>query len=771
MTTLTQSKNGLIYYRLILICFFLFCNNSTIRAQRVGIVLSGGGASGLAHIGFLKALEQEGIPIDYVTGTSIGAWIGGLYAAGYSPSEIEAFFTSDDFLKIYRGEQNKDYSYFFKGKDDNASWFEYSLNLDSSLINSLPTNFTNSVTLDFKLMEIFLPASARSRNNFDSLFVPFRCLASDISNHNSVVLGSGDLASSVRASIAYPFYLRPITIDGKLLFDGGLYNNFPASTMNNCFNPDVIIGCSVTKNTASANEENIYLQIRNMMTTKSEFNLDGKPGLIVIPSADRGIFDFSNAKAAIDSGYFACMRVIDSIKLKVNRNVNLENISKKRNDFRRLQDEIEFEEIIVEGLKDNQSKFVMNSILKKDRKLKFREFKKRFFMFMQDKRIKYIYPVARFNPMSGKYSLTLTVKKEKNILVQLGGNFSNRPISEGFLGLEYNYLGKFGASFIGNTYFGKFNTSAMLKSKFDFSTRTPFYIDASGYYSFWDYFRSSNLFYNLEIPPYLKQRDIFAELNFGIPAGRNAKIEIGGSVGELNNIYYQVKNFTLKDTADRTFFDFTQTGISYQMNTLNKKQYATSGKMFGVKAKFVNGFEYLYPGSTSSTKDTTNKFHQWIQVKTVADVYFKTINRVKLGFYGEAAFNTQGFFDNYVSSILTAPAFMPTPESKTLFLTKYRAHKYVAGGVKMIIEPIKNLQIRGELYVFQPLNSILENADRKAYYSDPLLYRHFIGMGALVYQTPIGPISLSVNYYEAGKESFTFLIHYGYTIFNKKSMD
>ncbi|MFN6039513.1 MAG: hypothetical protein ACK452_13670, partial [Bacteroidota bacterium] len=84
--------------------------------------------------------------------------------------------------------------------------------------------------------------------------------------------------------------------------------------MKNCFNPNVIIGCSVTKNTEQANEENIYLQIRNMMTTRSEFALGGTPGLIVNPNAERGIFDFENAKALIDSGYNSCIRMIDSIK-------------------------------------------------------------------------------------------------------------------------------------------------------------------------------------------------------------------------------------------------------------------------------------------------------------------------------------------------------------------------------------------------------------------------------------------------------------------------
>ena len=757
---------------LIILIAFQLIFHPTVFGQKVGVVLSGGGASGLAHIGFLKALEKEGVSVDYITGTSIGAWIGGLYASGYSPDEIEAFFTSEEFRKNYKGESNNEFSYFFKQQEENASWFEYRLNLDSGFRNSIPTNFINSVPLDFKLMEIFSPASASADYNFDSLFIPFRCVASDISNHTSVVFKNGNLASAIRASIAYPFYLRPITVDGKLLFDGGLYNNFPAATMNKAFDPDIIIGCSVTKNSESANEENVYLQIRNMMMTRSEFNLDGKPGFIITPSANRGLFDFDNAKSIIDSGYYSCLRMIDSIKKISNQSSNYEKIKNKRNNFRKKTDKaIVFEKIEVEGLKKNQAQFILNSLMKNDNEISLSELKKRFFMLIQDNRIKYIYPIATINTATGNYILKLTVKKEKDFQVQLGGNFSNRPISEGFLGLQYNYLGKVGVTLSGNTYFGKFNTSAMLKARMDFARRTPFCLEASGYYSFWDYFRSSNLFYNLEVPPYLKQQDVFAEMNMCLPTGRHSKIDFGGGISELTNIYYQVKNFSLQDTADRTYFDFTHLNINYQLNTLNKKQYATSGKLLSIKGKFVNGFEYLYPGSTSPIKDTIRTFHQWFQCKAVADFYFKTINRVKLGLYGEAAFYSQGFFNNYISTILSTPAFMPTPESKTLFLTKYRAHKYLAGGVKIILEPVRNVQLRGELYIFQPFNSILENADRKAFYSQPFLYQHFIGMGAIVYQTPVGPVSLSVNYYEAGKESFTFLMHFGYTIFNKKSMD
>ncbi|MBC7862141.1 MAG: hypothetical protein IAF38_04150, partial [Bacteroidia bacterium] len=426
----------------------------------------------------------------------------------------------------------------------------------------------------------------------------------------------------------------------------------------------------------------------------------------------------------------------------------------------------------IEGLKKSQATYVRRLLFKKDKTLDFAKLSSRFYKLAADDKIKYLYPTAEPDPITGNYKLKLSMKKEKDFLVQVGGNFSNRPISEGFLGIQYNYFGKAAWTFYGNGYFGKLNTSAYGKIRIDFPTKIPFYIEPSAAYLRWDYFKSSNLFYILEVPPYLIQRDGYGDLNLGFPVKNNSKLTVGGGFAEITNYYYQKNNFTEKDTADKTFFDYFHANVNFTRNTLNRKQYASEGMFLNVKAKFVNGFEYAYPGSTTVLKDTVSKFHQWLQFKATLDMYIKTTKRIKFGVYAEAAWYNQSFFSNYTSTILSAPAFTPTPESKTLFLPNYRAHQYLAGGLKAIVHPVKNLDVRAEGYIFQPVNSILADPiTNQAYYSTNFLYRHFILMGALVYHTPLGPISFSINYYENGKNSFSYLIHFGYTIFNKKSLD
>lgn len=756
-----------------LLLLFFMLGPRTVYSQKVGVVLSGGGAGGLSHIGVLKALEDQGIPIDYITGTSIGAMIGGLYASGYSPDQIEAIFKSKKFQGFTQGNIEKKYQYYFKKSEDNASWFAYKVAFDSVLLTNIPTNLINSIPIDFATMELFAGASAKANYNFDSLFVPFRCVASDIEDKRSVVFRNGNLSIAVRASMTYPFYLRPISIDGKLMFDGGLYNNFTSNIMQQDFNPDYIIGSTVTGNSPNPNDDNLYLQLRNMLMTKTDFDPSWESGILIKPWGDVGIFAFEEADQLVDSGYVAASRKIEEIKKHITSTRTKEQVAAKRKKFVENEKPLVFEEIEIEGLKKSQAVYVKRLFEKRQGELTLEKLKPRYFRLAEDNKIKSIYPVAILNPVTGKYKLNVKVKKEKDFVLQLGGNFSNRPISEGFIGLQYNYLGKIALTAYGNGYFGKLNTSGFGKLRIDFPSKIPFYIEPTITYSRWDYYRSSILFYDFLKPAYLTQRDKFGDLNIGFPFGNRAKMVLNGGIAELTNVFYQTDLFTNKDTADRSDFDFSFAKIEYELNTLNRKLYASEGFYMNFSAKYINGQERYQPGSTSL--DTIKKYnpvdHQWYMLKGKIDYYLKTSRLLKIGVLGEGVLSTQGFFRNYTSSILTAPAFMPTPESKTLFLEKFRAHKYLAGGLKFIVNPVKNLDIRLEGYVFQPVQSILKDKDLKAKYSAEFLDRYITGMAAVVYHTPLGPISVSANYYYGEKVPFSFLFHFGYTIFNKKSID
>jgi len=199
-------------------------SSPALADDRVGLVLGGGGARGAAHIGVLKVLEAEGIAVDYIAGTSMGAIVGSLYASGYRPDEIERILASIDWQQSLadasprpqRGVQN---------------------NLDTALIPSsielgigrdgikTPQGLIQGQHVTLLLKKLLLGSS--NLDSFDQLPIPFRAVASDIANGDPVVLERGDLATAVRASMSLPGVFQPVRIDGRVLVDGGIIDNVP----------------------------------------------------------------------------------------------------------------------------------------------------------------------------------------------------------------------------------------------------------------------------------------------------------------------------------------------------------------------------------------------------------------------------------------------------------------------------------------------------------------------------------------------------------------
>jgi NTE family protein len=752
--------------------YILFSFSCLMYGQSVGVVLSGGGANGIAHIGVLKALEENNIPIDYIAGSSEGALIGALYAIGYSPVQMEELLNSPEFKDMSQGIIDRKYQYYFKREDDDASWISFKLSIDSSAFSSvLPTNLISPIPIDFGLLELFGAPAAAANYNFDSLLVPFRCVAAEIEEKESVIFRKGDLAGAVRASITYPFYISPIRIDGKLLFDGGLYNNFPANIMYADFLPDVIIGSNVGSN-SSPNEDDLFSQIKCMLQSKSNYNIQCENGIIIKPITNVATFDFKNPQPVIDSGYVAALREMNAIKLVVERRVNSDELAVKRILFKRKQPEMIFNSVTIEGLNKRQSDYTKKILQQKQQQVNVKDIKAGYFRLAGDNKIKSIYPQAIYNTKTGYYDLHLRVKKERDIIAHFGGVFSNKPISEGYLGLQYNYLSSFATSIMANAYFGKLYNSVQGKVRFDFPFKTPLFIEPGFTWNSWDYYKSSNAFITDTKPPYLKIKEEFGNINVGFPTGKKGKIVAG--VGALFNTsyYYQTNNFKQQDTADHTDFKAITTQIYYEVNSLNRKQYASQGERILAKIRHITGDEITIPGNTSS--DTVvffKKFHEWIQLKITAERYFNRRGAFKIGLMGEAAYSTQTAFQNYNSSILTAPAFLPTPDSKTIFLDSYRAYQYLASGIKFIVSIRTNLELRAEGYVFQPYQSLVKTADYKVALSNPFEFRNLIGTGGIIWHTPIGPASLSVNYYSTEKNPVSILFHFGYILFNNKSLD
>ena len=270
--------------RLLTTVTFLFLTIPFLQAQSVGLVLSGGGMRGFAHIGVIKALEENNIPIDYITGTSSGAFVGALYAIGYTPAEMQDIVTSEYFKRISRGKFDEENIYYFKKNPIDASWVNIKFLIDSVLRTQLPSNVVNPAEIDFTLMEIMSSSCARAGYLFDSLLIPFRCVATDITNKKSVIFKNGDLSMAVRSSMAYPFYYAPVLLDDKILFDGGIYNNFPVDVMTEQFNPDIIIGCNAAALPDLPMEGNFLTQLKTMITQTTVYQVPRENDFLIEPN-------------------------------------------------------------------------------------------------------------------------------------------------------------------------------------------------------------------------------------------------------------------------------------------------------------------------------------------------------------------------------------------------------------------------------------------------------------------------------------------------------
>jgi NTE family protein len=750
-----------------LFLFFLVFPFQFSIGQKVGLVLSGGGARGLAHIGVIKALEENHIPIDYVAGTSAGAIVGCMYAQGYSPAQMDSIVNTDDFISWATGILDENYSYYFRKKEDNASWMNLKFSLDSVIQTTLPTNLVNSVPIDFALMENTAGVIAKAKYNFDSLFVPFRCVAADIENKQTVVFRKGDLAQAVRASAAFPFYFKPILFEGKILYDGGMYNNFPADVLLSDFQPDMIIGVNAAGKNTPTTEGNIISQIRTMMTTPTNFSVICENGILIEPNTDQfGLFDFNKIREIINEGYQSTIAKINEIKNNVQARSTSEELRKKRIQFRSDLPPVLVDNITISGINSKQAYYVKQILKPGNTPIPLKRLKASYFQLVADQNVKSVYPILKYNDSTGFYDMSLRISQEKDLITQFGGNLASRQISEAFVAAQYNLWTTKSYSFNTNFYFGKLYTSGQAKIRMDAPSQTPYFLEAEATLNQYDFYTSSNAIFTDQKPSYILTSDYNFGLNFGLPVRNKGKIIVSADYVRVADDYYQAQNFLQSDTADETLFKAFTSTLLYERNTLNRKQYASQGTFLSMRFRYFVGNEYTIPGSTSVDRQQSEDFHQWIQARLVYDNYYKRRGVVKLGFYGECVFSNQPFFANYTATVLSSPAFQPLQETKTLYLPNFHAHNYLGAGSRNVISIRPNLDFRIEGYVFQPIREIVSTPDLKAEYSVRFLKRYFTASGGMVFHSPVGPVGMFVNYYDDRENPFSFLFHIGFIIFN-----
>lgn len=765
----------------IVISFFFILINS-LQAQRVGLVLSGGGAKGAAHIGVIKAFEENEIPIDYITGTSIGAIIGSLYAMGYTPDEMLQLMLSKEFGYWQTGTVEDDYMYYFRKPDPTPEMAHFSIDMSDSLqikTNFLPQSLINPIQMNQAFMALYAQATAKAAWNFDNLFVPFRCIGSDIYNKKPVIFKNGDLGEAVRISMTFPLFFKPVWKDSVPMFDGGIYDNFPVKTMKEDFHPDFIFGVALSTG-KSKPSNNPYNQIETMIMQETNYEVDEEDGMIIrFNMPDVSLLDFQKANEIMEMGYKRTMSLIDSIKGRVHRRMPLDSLNLRRKQYKESLPPLVFKNIYITGVSESQQKYIESQLHRDiNQEFSMEEFKRAYFKMLAYSKIKEIVPKAIYNRVNKTFDLHLYITMSDEINIGLGGNISSHQANQLYLGLGYRYLGRYAADMNADFQVGNSFSGVMLNGRMYLQTRIPTYINWQGVFSYKRHSESQSLFYEDVVPAFIKQHELYMKLKLGFPFLNRAKAEIGFGYGQLNDYYYQNTEVSFADRDyEHSRYNLFSGSLNIEQNSLSTKVYPISGVKRSLNAQYITGTEKYKPNV--ATEPTKNNTHSWLQMKAHWEQYHELSKLFNLGYTGELVLSSKNLMENYTASILQAPAFTPTPHSTIVFNEAFRANQYAALGVSPILKLGKFVHFRLDLYGFLPLYEIKKHTEvldnnyvmTLPYYGKFIDSFKYMGEAAFVVHLPFTSISLYANGYSYPSKNFNFGINIGYLLFNPKLLD
>ncbi|MDH3647654.1 MAG: patatin-like phospholipase family protein [Gammaproteobacteria bacterium] len=291
---------------LLSLCLLSITTLAADGRPKIGLVLSGGGARGAAHVGVIKVLEELRVPVDVIAGTSMGAVIGGLYAMGYDAEELSDLIAAIDWTDHFVDDPKRSALSFRRKQDDRDFLIDFDMGLGPDGVE-LPRGLVQGQKLNLLLKSWTLPVE--HIDDFDQLHIPFRAVATDVENGLPVVLGDGDLATAIRASMAVPGAFAPVDYQGRLLIDGGVSNNLPIDVARS-LGADVLIVVDIQFPLLSRDELRSALDITGQLLTilviresNSQLATLDDDDIVIVPDLGKmGSTEFTLAPQAVGVG-------------------------------------------------------------------------------------------------------------------------------------------------------------------------------------------------------------------------------------------------------------------------------------------------------------------------------------------------------------------------------------------------------------------------------------------------------------------------------------
>lgn len=735
-----------------------------VSAQRVGLVLSGGGAKGIAHVGVIQALEENNIPIDCVTGTSMGAIVGGLYAMGYSPSQMMEILTDKEFLNWSTGTDDSRSTWYSNrtifsprvaslrfglgsGKGDAMSF------LPSSLINPLPMNFA--------FMELFSQYTAQCDGDFDKLYVPFRCVGSDVYDKKKVVFSRGSLGDAIRISMTFPLAFKPLKRGGKNMFDGGIYDNFPVDVMEEDFHPDFIIGVSVSAGKKPSDSQDITDQIDALVFQPQPDSVRASMGVkISVDVKKYNLLDFPKARAIYEAGYARGLEFVDSIRARIgSREVTQQQRVAMREKFASATPKFVFSGVTATGGTPDQQKYVCEIFENKHNEtFNIDQARSSFYRTIAPGKFSDLIPSAKYNKADSTFTLNLEMTENKKLSAGVGGWLTSSTNSMLYFDAGYHTLSLNSFSAMIQAWIGQSYYAAELNGKFNLATSVPQSIGLQAVFSKTRQYQREVMFYEDETPQFLLNYEYYARLKYRVATSRLMALEFGLGYGFLRNEYFPSYAVEVGE-KDIAHYRLGQFYARAESNTLDAVNFPVHGRKYAVTAMGILGasrVDYL-----RSVGDSFKSL-KWASLAFDAEGYVPVSNKFTLGIKGETYLSSIPLRTFYDEAITQASAFAPTVSTQNYFNAGLRSNMYASIGLIPVFKPVSGAQVRGEFHCYQPLRSIIANpADGTACYDKWFRGTQFVGELDLVYSMRFATICGYVNYTSTPAKNWNFGISLG----------
>ncbi|MCM1355515.1 MAG: patatin-like phospholipase family protein [Staphylococcus sp.] len=741
--------------------------------QSVGLVLSGGGAKGIAHIGVIQAFEDNGIPIDYITGTSMGAIVGGLYAAGYSPAEMIELIASKGFAAWSTGKINPDYTYYFNSTHDTPSFVSINLGKDSTQITSvLPVSLINPIPMNYAFLEIFGAATVESGADFNKLFVPLRTVTSDVYAKHKVVLGRGSLSDAVRMSMSFPMIFEPILLNGVPMYDGGIYDNYPVDVMVDEFDPDVIIGINVGSGKSAPDSRNMMDQLEEMIMQPNDYPFPTDKGVNIRIDLDRfGLLAFDEYQEIYDIGYRHALDAIAAIKEKVHVRVNKEVVEAARSEFKARTPEVKINKVNVSGGTPTENAY-LHSFFEHNHNapLDIIQGRDAYYRAISTGKLQNFVPTPMYNERDSMITLDFQAIVRDPYTVGIGGYISSSTNSMLFFNAGYNTLSFKSIRANVNAWLGQSYLAAEGNFSLRFNTHNPTALTFNVVTFRQKYHETEKLFYQIHQPDFIRKSETFVRATYMTAPTLRSEINIGVGYGHLTDKYHaDLFDTSISEEHDKGIFNLGQIFGSWEKNSLDNQYNPTSGSDLAAKITAVAGRYHYYPSFSEELRRKTNV--SWIQADLSATNFFELHRRFSLGITGEALLSTRKLLPTYDASIVAAEAFHPTPSSYNYFNPELRANSFLTAGLMPVWKISGSFQLRGSFHCFLPLRKIgyayvtddsspSPSGIRPQYgkwFHDP----EFFGELQAVVALPFGSISAYGNYTSSHDNNWNFGISIG----------